>query len=125
MIRIISLLKRKPELTHEEFLHHWREVHVPMIAGNAEALGVLRYSIVAAVEPEATARFNPTGGLEDQYDGVGELWLDSSDRVTLPPSPEAAAVLARIADDEHRFVDRTRSYTLLGEETEIIGGVES
>jgi uncharacterized protein (TIGR02118 family) len=122
MFRIVSLLRRKPGMSHEDFLHHWREVHVPMIERNADVLGVVRYSIVAATEPEATARFNPAWGTEDRFDGVGELWLDDSRRVTEPPSPEAAAILAELAADEVEFVDRDRSYTLVGEETSIIDG---
>jgi uncharacterized protein (TIGR02118 family) len=30
MIKSISLLTRRPELTHEQFVHHWLEIHAPL-----------------------------------------------------------------------------------------------
>ena len=30
MIKMIGLLTRRPELTHEEFVHHWLHVHGPL-----------------------------------------------------------------------------------------------
>ena len=30
MIKTIGLLTRKPHLTHEEFVHHWYEIHGPL-----------------------------------------------------------------------------------------------
>lgn len=121
MLRIVSLLRRRVGMSHDDFLQHWQEVHIPMIEGNAELLGVIRYTIVKATEPEATSRFNPGWDVEARFDGIGEIWLDDRRRVTEPPSPEAAAVLAEMSVDEERFVDRSRSYTLLGEEVTILG----
>ena len=31
MIQLITILKRKPGLTHQEFLDHWRNQHGPLI----------------------------------------------------------------------------------------------
>jgi uncharacterized protein (TIGR02118 family) len=40
MIKVIGLLTRRPELTHEQFVKHWLEVHGPL----AHAVpGVRRY----------------------------------------------------------------------------------
>jgi hypothetical protein len=84
-------------------------------------LGILRYSIVRATEPGVTARFNPSMDVGGGYDGVAELWLDSVEWLTRPPSPAAAAVLAELEADESNFVDRERSYRLVGEETTTVG----
>jgi uncharacterized protein (TIGR02118 family) len=40
MIKVVGLLTRKPEFTHEEFVKHWLEIHGPL----AHAVpGVRRY----------------------------------------------------------------------------------
>ena len=30
MIKSLSLLTRRPELSHEEFVRHWLEIHAPL-----------------------------------------------------------------------------------------------
>ena len=40
MIKVVGLLTRKPEITHEQFVKHWLEIHGPL----AHAVpGVRRY----------------------------------------------------------------------------------
>ena len=43
MIRLVTLLKRKPGTTHEQFLDHWLNIHGPLIANSSAANYVLRY----------------------------------------------------------------------------------
>ena len=40
MIKVVGLLTRKPEITHEQFVKHWLEIHGPL----AHAVpGIRRY----------------------------------------------------------------------------------
>ncbi len=55
MIRLVSLLKRKPGTTHEEFLQYWRDNHGPLIRNSSAAKYVVRYEQHAAVWPEPAA----------------------------------------------------------------------
>ena len=32
MIRLTALLRRNPELSHEEFEEHWRDTHGPLVS---------------------------------------------------------------------------------------------
>lgn len=121
---MISFLRRKPELTQAQFFEHWTDVHARILERNAELLGIVRYSIVKATEPEIMARFNPALDPTEQYDGVAELWLDSVERLTRPPSPEEVSVHAELEADELKFVDRARSYRLVGEEVTILDETE-
>ena len=68
MIKVISLLKRKTGLSHEEFSRYWFETHAPL--GNAIA------------PPEAlSARYVQNHALrlsgkgEPPYDAVAELYF--------------------------------------------------
>lgn len=65
MIRLITLLKRKPGTTHEAFLHHWLEVHGPLIANSSAANYVLRYEQHPTAWPTADQ-----GAPEPEWDGV-------------------------------------------------------
>jgi hypothetical protein len=59
MIKSISLLTRKRDLTHEEFLRHWVEVHAPLAHG---VPGLLRY-VQRAAESEEMKRLHADGAL--------------------------------------------------------------
>ena len=44
MVRLFAFLTRRSELSHEEFLDHWLNVHGPLIAGTPElARHIRRY----------------------------------------------------------------------------------
>jgi hypothetical protein len=43
MIKLTFCLRRKPDMTLEEFQRYWRETHAPLVAARAEALGIQRY----------------------------------------------------------------------------------
>ncbi len=64
MIRLITMLKRKPGTTHDEFLHHWLTVHGPLIANSSAANYVLRYEQHPSVWP------TDAGATEPEWDGV-------------------------------------------------------
>ncbi len=44
MIRLVYLLRRKPELSLEEFHRVWRDEHGPLVAFHQVRLGILRYT---------------------------------------------------------------------------------
>ncbi|MGM0718259.1 MAG: EthD family reductase [Halobacteriota archaeon] len=65
MYKHIALLARKPELSHEAFLEHWRETHAP-IARQID--GVVRYHRVIPTEPAHA-----------EFDGIAELYFEELD----------------------------------------------
>jgi len=80
MVKNINMLYRKPELTHEEFLKHWREVHAPL-ARNVP--GIARY-VLCPVIPQPN-RPNDPG-----VDGVAEVWFESTEAMqNFSTNPEA------------------------------------
>ncbi len=103
MIKSIGLLTRKPELTHEQFMKHWVEIHAPL----AHAVpGVRRYVQNHIVE-ERTRPDIPTTDVA--IDGIAELWFD--DRAAMNranASPEAR----RLHDDGALFIGRIKSFVI-------------
>ncbi len=78
MIKLTFCLRRRPDLSIEEFHHYWRDTHAPLVAARADVLGIRRYvQVHTADHPglhEAFRRRND--GAPEPYDGVAELWFD-------------------------------------------------
>ena len=101
MIKSISLLTRKPELTHEQFVKHWLEIHAPL----ALAVPGLRRYVQSHIVDERTRPDIPTTDVA--VDGVAELWYD--DRAAMEravASPEAK----RLHADGALFIGRIKTF---------------
>jgi len=110
VVKNINMLFRKPELTHEEFLKHWVEVHAP-IANNIPQ--ILRY-VICPVIPQPN-RPNDPG-----VDGVAEVWFGSwEDSQSFGTSPEAK----KWGADGKTFI--SHSMAVMAEEIVIIAGSNS
>jgi uncharacterized protein (TIGR02118 family) len=78
MIKLVFCLRRRPELSREEFQRHWREHHAPLVRRHSEVLRLRRYAQVHTLPVGASAALAASRGVEeDEYDGVAELWWDS------------------------------------------------
>ena len=66
MIRRVSILTRKPELTHEEFVDHWENVHGPLAL---KVPGIRRYVQSHIVDEHYR---DDIGSHGDQVDGIAE-----------------------------------------------------
>jgi uncharacterized protein (TIGR02118 family) len=94
MFKVLSLLKRKPGMSVEDFQHYWRHRHGPLVADHAE---VRRY-----VQSHALMQGYQKGEL--LFDGLSEIWFDSA------AAFEAYTRTAgKSADDEENFIDRSRT----------------
>jgi uncharacterized protein (TIGR02118 family) len=65
MIRRVSFIRRRPDLTPQEFFSHWTGRHAEIVR-RLPGLRGLRFSRVDRCVPA-----------EAQWDGVGETWFDS------------------------------------------------
>jgi uncharacterized protein (TIGR02118 family) len=109
MIKSISMLTRKPELTHEQFVKHWLEIHGPL----AHAVPELRRYVQSHIVGERTRPDIATTAVE--VDGIAELWYD--DRAAMEravASPEAK----RLHADGALFIGSIKTFIV--EEKEIV-----
>lgn len=111
MIRLVYLLRRKPELSLEEFQRYWREQHGPLVASHATTLGIRRYVQVHAIDdPINVAMQQARGGMEPRYDGVAELWFDSEEAFAAASDTDAGrAAASALLKDEATFIDLPQS----------------
>jgi len=101
MIKSISLLTRRPELSHDAFMRHWIDIHAPL----AHALpGLRRYVQNHILDERERADIATT---PVAVDGIAELWYD--DRAAMDranASPEAK----RLHDDGALFIGAIKSF---------------
>ena len=103
MIKSLSLLTRRPELTHEQFVEHWVRIHAPLAH---HVPGLLRY-VQSHILEERTRPDIPS--LDVEVDGVAELWYESREAMARAlASPEAKALHAEGA----LFIGRIKTFTI-------------
>ena len=95
MVKVLTLINRKPGMPVDEFQHYWRTQH-PLVVTRLP--GIRRY-VQSHVLPETYANREPP------YDGIAEVWADDTDR--LRAMTKSAAHPDLIAD-EAKFIDRAR-----------------
>lgn len=93
MIRLVSMIRRRSELSLSDFQQLWRTEHGPLVASHQSSLGLLRYTQThwdGNAVPTAVAEAR--GPMEPSYDGVAESWWESEERLI-------AALESRAADE--------------------------
>ena len=122
MIKLVFTLRRREDMTREDFQRYWREQHAPLVKRHADALGIRRYVQVHACDtPLDEAIAGPRGSEPRFYDGVAELWWDSLEELVAAFSSDAGQAAGQeLLEDEQRFIDLPRSPLWLGEEDVVI-----
>jgi uncharacterized protein (TIGR02118 family) len=122
MVKLVFCLRRRPELTREEFQRYWREHHAALVREHAETLGIRRYVQLHTLEsPLNDALARPRQG-PDPYDGIAELWWDDADALARSAKSEAGRAASRaLIEDERRFIDFSSSPIWVAEEHEFVG----
>ncbi|HEB91793.1 MAG TPA: hypothetical protein ENI85_19615 [Deltaproteobacteria bacterium] len=112
MIRLCYYLRRKPEVSLEDFQDQWLRSHAPLVARHASALRIRRYiqSHTRPEDPVGQALQQTYGVGGEPYDGVAELWWKSPrDLEEATKTPEGQAAARELVEDERRILDFSRS----------------
>ena len=122
MVKLVFSLRRRPEMTREEFQAYWRDRHAPLVARHADALRIRRYVQTHARSSDLAAAQSAARGSEpDYYDGQAELWWDSLEDVLAAVStPVGQQAAVELLEDERRFIDLERSPLWIGEEHVVV-----
>lgn len=122
MIKLTYCLRRRADMTWDEFSTYWRDVHAPLIEKHADVLGIRRYvQVRTAAAPGLHAALQArNGGSPDPFDGIAELWFDSLEGFSGPASAEARQASKEVFEDQRMFIDLGSSPQWLGQETEVI-----
>jgi uncharacterized protein (TIGR02118 family) len=99
MIKLITLLKRKPGISVQAFQEHWLNIHGPLVA---KAPGLTRY-----VQSHALIQGYAKGDL--LFDGIEERWFDALQVMqAFCKSPEAETAVR----DAATFLDGSRTVVM-------------
>ena len=121
MIRLVTLLKRKPGTTHEEFLRYWIDVHGPLISKSSAANYVRRYEQHPTAWPSPAQLLD--GATEPEWDGVT---IQEFESVRSFWAHTAEPDFALMQDDIARFLDPAAlQWTLTETPTVVIKGLRS
>ncbi len=114
MIQLVTMLKRKPGTTHDEFLKHWHEVHGPLLRRLSCANYIRRYEQHATVWPTPGSK-----APEPAYDGVTIQWFDSAESFWAHlGEPDQAEMMADVAT----FLDTDQLHWTICEAPTIVIG---
>jgi EthD domain len=123
MVDIVFLLRRKPEMHVEEFHRYWREDHGPLVASQADALGIKRYVQLHTVDTPLNEVVRASRGCEPMhFDGVALVSFESLDALADSVStPGGAAGSEALITDERRFLDLERCVVWFADHHAVIG----
>ena len=106
MIKLLAVLHKRPDMSRDEFVRYWREVHAPLAEGME---GVRRYVINPTLEA-----FGP--GVPP-FDGVAELWFDDA---AAARAAFASPVGIATTQDVAKFAQPEKTQIVIAEEITII-----
>ncbi len=115
MLKLVALLRRRPDMSYDEFVAHWRDHHGPLIR---DTPSIARH--IARYEQHARHSADPWSGTEG-VDGVAIQWFADFDAwKAFLAEPDYARL---IAPDEARFLDGSKvEFVVLDEPTVVIDG---
>ena len=121
VLKLVFAIRRRSDLSPEEFHRYWLQEHGPLARSLLEPLGVRRYVQTHTVAPELNAALASGRGTAEAYDGLAEIWWDSLDAfVAASTSEEGQRANETLAEDESRFIDLERSSLFTAEEHPIL-----
>lgn len=111
-IKLLSFIPRRRDISHDQFVHHWHDIHAPLITapnGVSRFFGrYVQHYVVPGTETCLDGRSSPYG-----FDGVLELWFRNLDDMNACfVSPEYRD---NIVPDEANFVTKGSVRFLLKE----------
>jgi len=94
LIKRMSLLRRRPDISPEAFAREWREVHAPLVRSLPGVLGYRQNRVISRQAPKGTDV--DYDGLP--IDGIVELWFQSTEALDEAfASPKGRETMAHAA----------------------------
>ena len=104
-LKTLSVIKRRPELSAEQFNHHWRDIHAPLARDVPKLRG---FALSEIVEEQFRPDIQPFA-MDGPLDGFAESWWDSREsRAEMVASDKGKAWFA----DGAQFIGAVRSILL-------------
>jgi uncharacterized protein (TIGR02118 family) len=100
VIKFFFVLRRRPDLTPEQFHEYWKTTHGPMVAQLPGLVRYVQHHVVSVPRPEYAEDDPP-------IDGIVETWWESQEALArVQATPELRAVM----EDEVQFMGHSNRY---------------
>ena len=117
ILRVFFPLRHLETLSEEQARHYWLTHHGPIVRSHGQATGTLCYRQVHRANSTMDEGLRAARGtVTPSYLGHAEAWFDRG-RV---PTPESIRANAAFVEDEHNFIDMSRSTIFFGKEHTLI-----
>ena len=122
MIKLVFCIRRRPDLSLEEFSRYWSEVHTQVGIDSRNPFRVHRYVQTHRLDRPENEALRAVRGAEEPHDGIAELWWKTEEDMTAGlQSPEGRALARALVEDERNFIDLSHSSVFLSEERVFMG----
>jgi uncharacterized protein (TIGR02118 family) len=112
VIKLIVAIRKRSDMSVEDFQSHWREKHAALVRENLATKRYVRKYV------QCRTRVDPYGNGDVPFDGTAELWFDSvADKDAFFSDPD---YLHNVRPDEARFADMSRTVFFVTEEEVVI-----
>ena len=107
MIRFINCVKRRPDISIEQFRQFWSSSEFDELIKAVVAMsGAARYKKSATLVIEANHLVQERRGTGEPFDGVLEYWWDKAAHLEgIMDKPEAAGLMQKMLDYQKQFAD--------------------
>lgn len=110
MVNVVFCMRRRSDLTLEQFLDHWGRLHAPIVTENLAVLRLAGYQRIVPKVHEMSPQIERRNMSQLPYDGIALLtWASEADLQQSLHDPKALEVQRALARDEKLFVDAERS----------------
>ena len=110
MIKLVMCLRRRQDMTREQFKDYWMNQHGPFFMKNAGIMRAKKYVQSHTVDTPLNEGMKTSRGMLPEYDGVAEVWFESEeDLMEAMNSPEGQRLSTALLEDEGNFVDHSKS----------------
>jgi uncharacterized protein (TIGR02118 family) len=117
MVKFVYCVRRRPELSPEQFRKYWLETHGPLVRQYARTLRARRYVQSHTLDTPLNDAARVPRGAQEPYDGITEMWWNSQeDLLAALSTPEGQEINRILAEDEARFCDLSRCSVFFTEE---------
>jgi uncharacterized protein (TIGR02118 family) len=111
LIKAIALIKRRPDISREQFARHYEEVHAPLALRYFRGWkGYIRNHVVETLR-----------GGEPVFDCISEFWFSDLQGIKDTVAFTASEAAEPIRDDELSFMDRANNVSCMVSEEVILG----
>lgn len=117
IVRVFFPLRHKTDIPEDEARHYWLTHHGPLVRSHGEASGTLCYRQVHNANSKMAEGLQKARGTNvEPYLGHAEAWID---RGAMHSTHESQVANAAFIEDEHNFIDMSRSTIFFGKEHQI------